>query len=252
MLLWDEPGPTGVWSSAARGNLEPQIGVPREAWTAEDLVQFVRSRGIRVVALMHVGGDGWLKTLDFVPRSDEHLRDVLTAGERADGSSLFSELGIAAGQSDVVLRPGPRPRSSTRSPPRPPWWSSAATAGGTGGRLRSRRTPSCAGRTSGSTRRPVSTSGPWARSSSSSAGGPPTTTPSGRPSGATTRRPRSCSARRSAAGRSPSSPTSRSRSATGTARSATSSRRRPGAGSGSSTRSSWTSSPCRRPPTPSS
>lgn len=74
-------------------------------WTADDLLALVRDRGIHLVSLMHVGGDGWLKTLDFAPRSTRHLRDILSGGERADGSSLFPGLGITPGASDVVLRP---------------------------------------------------------------------------------------------------------------------------------------------------
>ena len=54
---------------------------------------------------MHVGGDGWLKTLDFVPWDSAHLADVLSGGERADGSSLFGDLGIPVGASDIVMRP---------------------------------------------------------------------------------------------------------------------------------------------------
>jgi glutamine synthetase len=54
---------------------------------------------------MHVGGDGWLKTLDFVPQSDDHLRDIIEGGERADGSNLFKGMGIPPGASDIVLRP---------------------------------------------------------------------------------------------------------------------------------------------------
>ena len=65
----------------------------------------MRDQGIRVLSLMHVGGDGWLKTLDFVPRDSAHLADVLTGGERADGSSLFGDLGIPVGASDIVMRP---------------------------------------------------------------------------------------------------------------------------------------------------
>ena len=106
MLLWDEPdGRAPGWSAATRGSLEAHIGIPRADWTADDLVRFARGRGIRVVSLMHGGGDGWLKTLDFVPRSDAHLLDILQGGERADGSSLFAGLGIPADASDIVLRP---------------------------------------------------------------------------------------------------------------------------------------------------
>src|SRR5512132_4537976 len=81
------------------------IGKPAAEWTVDDLGSFVRERGIRVLSLMHVGGDGWLKTLDFVPRDAAHLADVLIGGERADGSSLFGDLGIPVGASDIVMRP---------------------------------------------------------------------------------------------------------------------------------------------------
>jgi glutamine synthetase len=57
------------------------------------------------VSLLHVGGDGRWKTLDFVPRSRAHFEDILEGGERADGSSLFAGSGIPAGASDILLRP---------------------------------------------------------------------------------------------------------------------------------------------------
>jgi glutamine synthetase len=85
--------------------LDRFLGRPPATWTAADLAAFVHDRGIRVLSLMHVGGDGWLKTLDFVPRGGGHLADVLAGGERADGSSLFGDLGIPVGASDIVLRP---------------------------------------------------------------------------------------------------------------------------------------------------
>ena len=85
--------------------LEQFIGRPSAEWNADDLVTLVRGQGIRLVSLMHVGGDGWLKTLDFAPRDTAHLHAIFSGGERADGSSLFPGLGIAAGTSDVVLRP---------------------------------------------------------------------------------------------------------------------------------------------------
>lgn len=85
--------------------LERIIGKPPSAWTAMDLVELFRARRIRLVSLMHVGGDGWLKTLDFVPRDLEHLQDIIEGGERADGSSLFAGQGIRAQASDMLLRP---------------------------------------------------------------------------------------------------------------------------------------------------
>ncbi|MCX6601346.1 MAG: glutamine synthetase [bacterium] len=90
------------------------IGKPSAEWTTDDLVALVRDQNIRLVSLMHVGGDGWLKTLDFVPQNAAHLRDILTAGERGDGSSLFVGSGIPVGASDIMLRP--RPQSAFLDP----------------------------------------------------------------------------------------------------------------------------------------
>lgn len=88
-----------------KGRVERHIGKLSGEWTTDDFVALVTELGIRIVSLMHIGGDGWLKTLDFLPRSKEHLRDIIEGGERADGSSLFAAAGIKAGASDVILRP---------------------------------------------------------------------------------------------------------------------------------------------------
>lgn len=85
--------------------LERIIGKSAASWTFQDLIDLFRSRQMRLVSLMHVGGDGWLKTLDFVPRDESHLRDILEGGERADGSSLFAGHGIRPEASDILLRP---------------------------------------------------------------------------------------------------------------------------------------------------
>jgi glutamine synthetase len=97
--------PAGTGPRHHAQTLHRQIGKAAGEWTVEDLVGFVRDQGIRLLSLMHVGGDGWLKTLDFVPRDSAHLADVLSGGERADGSSLFGDLGIPVGASDIVIRP---------------------------------------------------------------------------------------------------------------------------------------------------
>jgi glutamine synthetase len=87
--------------------LERWIGKASSRFTADDLAEVCRERRIRLVSLMHVAGDGQLKTLDFMPRNPSHLRDVLQGGERADGSSLFPGTGLQSGASDIVLRPRP-------------------------------------------------------------------------------------------------------------------------------------------------
>lgn len=85
--------------------LERLIGKPAPEWSVDDIVGLVEQRGIRLISLMHIGGDGWLKTLDFAPRSVEHLRDIIEGGERCDGSSVFAGKGIKSGSSDILLRP---------------------------------------------------------------------------------------------------------------------------------------------------
>jgi glutamine synthetase len=70
-----------------------------------DLAKLFHGGQARGLSLMHVGGDGWLKRLDFMPRDEARLRQVCEAGERADGSSLFPGSGIPTGASDIVLRP---------------------------------------------------------------------------------------------------------------------------------------------------
>ena len=83
--------------------LERELGVPAAQWTLDHTIDVVEKDNIRLISLMHMGGDGWLKALDFVPRSVGHLRDIFIGGERADGSSLFRN--VPTGASDVVLRP---------------------------------------------------------------------------------------------------------------------------------------------------
>ena len=87
------------------GRLARRLGRSPGEWGVGELLDLVEADDIRVVSLMHVGSDGWLKALDFTPLSRAHLEEVLLGGERADGSSLFSETGIQAGASDIVLRP---------------------------------------------------------------------------------------------------------------------------------------------------
>ena len=87
------------------GGLERSVGSPRSEWTFEDLARLFHTGQARGLSLMHVGGDGWLKRLDFMPHDERRLRRICEAGERADGSSLFPGSGIPTGSSDIVLRP---------------------------------------------------------------------------------------------------------------------------------------------------
>lgn len=98
----DRRGPGGRGAFPA-SRLERVLRKTSDHWTVEDLLRAVDEEGISLVTLMHVGGDGALKALDFVPRSREHLAAILQHGERADGSSLFE--GLPTGASDILLRP---------------------------------------------------------------------------------------------------------------------------------------------------
>ena len=80
-----------------------EIGKPREAFTKADIRRFVKAQGIRHVNFMYAGGDGRLKSLNFVIHSDEYLDEILSCGERVDGSSLFSY--IEASSSDLYVMP---------------------------------------------------------------------------------------------------------------------------------------------------
>ncbi len=87
----------------SRNELVQFLRKPADEFTSEDLIKFVEAKGIRMVNFRYAADDGKLKTLNFVPFSREHLASILTAGERVDGSSLFSFIG--AGSSDLYVMP---------------------------------------------------------------------------------------------------------------------------------------------------
>ncbi|MCJ7820229.1 MAG: glutamine synthetase family protein [Bacteroidales bacterium] len=87
----------------SRNELVQFLRKPADEFTSEDIMRFVEAKGIRMVNFRYVADDGKLKTLNFVPYSREHLSSILTAGERVDGSSLFSF--VEAGASDLYVIP---------------------------------------------------------------------------------------------------------------------------------------------------
>ncbi len=74
-----------------------------EEFTKSDIIQYIEDNDIQMINFRYVGGDGRLKTLNFVIQSREHLDNVLSSGERVDGSSLFNFL--EAGSSDLYVVP---------------------------------------------------------------------------------------------------------------------------------------------------
>ena len=87
----------------SKNALVTSLGKPAEKFTKDDIVRFVVENGIEMVNFMYPGGDGRLKTLNFVINSRDYLETILTCGERVDGSSLFSF--IEAGSSDLYVLP---------------------------------------------------------------------------------------------------------------------------------------------------
>ena len=76
---------------------------PAATFTREDIIRFVETQGIGMLNFRYTGGDGRLKSLNFVISSREHLKDILTYGERVDGSSLFPFM--KTGSSDLYVVP---------------------------------------------------------------------------------------------------------------------------------------------------
>jgi glutamine synthetase len=76
---------------------------PARDFTRDDIIKFVEAKEIPMINFRYVAEDGKLKTLNFVPYSREHLVSILTAGERVDGSSLFSF--VESGSSDLYVIP---------------------------------------------------------------------------------------------------------------------------------------------------
>jgi len=76
---------------------------PASEFTRQDILYFVEENEIEMINFRYVGEDGKLKSLNFVLNSKQHLEDLLSTGERVDGSSLFPY--IEAGSSDLYVIP---------------------------------------------------------------------------------------------------------------------------------------------------
>jgi glutamine synthetase len=76
---------------------------PRASFTKADIKKFIKAQGINHVNFMYAGDDGRLKSLNFVVTDEDYLDEILTCGERVDGSSLFPY--IEASSSDLYVMP---------------------------------------------------------------------------------------------------------------------------------------------------
>ncbi len=80
------------------------LGKPPHEFTKQDLIKFIEENQIESVNFRHVGGDGRLKTLNFVITSRAQLNQFLSTGERVDGSSLLPYIDAASSDLYVVPR----------------------------------------------------------------------------------------------------------------------------------------------------
>ena len=76
---------------------------PAEEFTREDIIRYVAAKEIELINFRYIAEDGRLKTLTFAVTDKEYLENILSTGERVDGSSLFSF--IESGSSDLYVIP---------------------------------------------------------------------------------------------------------------------------------------------------
>ena len=79
------------------------LNKPADQLTKADLIKYIEDNDIEMINFRYVGWDGRLKTLNFIIGGREHLDNILTAGERVDGSSLLPF--VEAGSSDLYVIP---------------------------------------------------------------------------------------------------------------------------------------------------
>ncbi len=80
------------------------LGKEPEEFTKRDIIRFIEANNIEMVNFRYVGGDGRLKALNFVINNKEQLDQLLSVGERVDGSSLFSYVDAASSDLYVIPR----------------------------------------------------------------------------------------------------------------------------------------------------
>jgi len=80
------------------------LGKSAEEFTKQDLIKFIEDKNIEMVNFRYVGGDGRLKTLNFVITSKAQLDRLLSMGERVDGSSLLPYIDAASSDLYVIPR----------------------------------------------------------------------------------------------------------------------------------------------------
>ncbi len=84
-------------------DLAVKIGKLPKEFTKKDIIDFIIAENIRHINFQYPAGDGRIKTLNFVINDADYLDEILSCGERVDGSSLFPF--IEANNSDLYVVP---------------------------------------------------------------------------------------------------------------------------------------------------
>ncbi|MDR3046383.1 MAG: glutamine synthetase family protein [Bacteroidales bacterium] len=88
-------------------NLNPVVAflkkMPQD-FTRADIIKFIEDNNIKMLNFRYVAGDGRLKTLNFTITNRYYLEQILSTGERVDGSNIFPDF-IHAGSSDLYVVP---------------------------------------------------------------------------------------------------------------------------------------------------
>jgi len=76
---------------------------PTKDFTKSDIMKYVVEKKVEMINFRYPGADGRLKTLNFIINDLDYLDNILSSGERIDGSSLLPFLD--AGSSDLYVIP---------------------------------------------------------------------------------------------------------------------------------------------------
>lgn len=90
-------------SSTSINPLVEYLGKQPVEFTKADIINYIIEKDIKMVNFMYPAADGRLKSLNFVVNNINYLNNILSFGERVDGSSLFPF--IEAGSSDLYVVP---------------------------------------------------------------------------------------------------------------------------------------------------
>ncbi|MEZ4907861.1 MAG: glutamine synthetase family protein [Saprospiraceae bacterium] len=89
--------------SVGRNKIAQYLNKNPKEFTKSDIVRFIEDNNIEFINFRYVGEDGKLKTVNIIITDKEYLENILSTGERIDGSSIFSD--IKAGQGDLYIIP---------------------------------------------------------------------------------------------------------------------------------------------------